>query len=176
MKLQLFFILHLISLLLLFSCSDKTSNDKNKNTNVQNKTEKTNKSELKLDPEKDFIEIISKGKTPDSELFIKKAIKDSAFIAAKAALDGVLLHFNESEIEDDLLVFGLESDLNKNLSLELISENAVVYVAENKIDIPSKLVFKAIKLNKLKAGMYYFILRDELGIELIKKIKISHRK
>jgi hypothetical protein len=74
------------------------------------------------------------------------------------------------------MVFGLESDLNKNLSLELISENAVVYVAENKIDIPSKLVFKAIKLNKLKAGMYYFILRDELGIELIKKVKISHRK
>lgn len=129
---------------------------------------------IKLDPEKDFVELISKGKTPESEEFIKKALKDSAQIAAKASLENIMLLFKDSEIDADLLVFGLESDLNKNLSLDLIAENAQSYSAVKSINIPSKLVFKAVKLNKLKSGKYYFILRDETGNELIRKIKISH--
>lgn len=142
------------------------------NKNVKDKSEKE---KVKLDPEKDFIEILAKGKTSDAEEFIKKAKADTAEIAAKSVLENVLLHFNETEIEDDLLVFGLESDLEINLNLELISDKALVYAADKKVTIPSKLVFKAVKLNKLKAGTYYFILSDEKGNELIKKIKVSHR-
>jgi hypothetical protein len=159
------------------SCNEgkKDVNSQSKDNIKRNILDKSEKEKIKLDPEQDFIEILAKGKTSDAEEFIKKARTDTAEIAAKAVLENVLLHFNETEIEDDLLVFGLESDLEVNLNLELISDKALVYAADKKVNIPSKLVFKAIKLNKLKAGIYYFILSDEKGNELIKKIKITHR-
>jgi type III secretion system FlhB-like substrate exporter len=159
------------------SCNGGDKKDVNANSNTKikrNKIDKSDKEKFKLDPEKDFIEVVAKGKTSDAEEFIKKANTDTAEIAAKAVLENVLLHFNETEIEDDLLVFGLESDMEINLDFELISDKAIVYAAVQKVNIPSKLVFKALKLNKLKAGVYYFILRDEKGKELIKKIKIKH--
>jgi hypothetical protein len=61
MKLQLFFILHLISLLLLFSCSDKTSKDKNKNTNANTNTitNKFKKTRLTLEKEDTTTPIIT---------------------------------------------------------------------------------------------------------------------
>ncbi len=173
MRSALFFTLVFLSLSVLYSCG------KSKNLKVKEPQEKAkngSRENVKLDPEKDFIEVLSKGKTPESTEFVEKALKDSAQISAKASLENILFHFNESEIEDDLLVFGLESDLNKSLSLELIAENAQSYKADKALSIPSKLVFKAVKLNKLKAGNYYFILRDDAGNELVKKIKISHRK
>ena len=177
MRLPLLLILNLMILLSLFSCVKSNSAGENKAVKtIQKGQENGNVKPYKLDPEKDFIQLQSKGKTEEAAIFIKKALKDTAAIAAKAALDGVLLHFNETEIEDDIMVIGLESDLNKNLTLELISENGVSYIAEGKINVPSALVFKAAKLNKLKTGNYYFILRDDTGNELIKKIKISHRK
>ena len=175
MKLYLFLFLNIFNVFFLASCGGPKNEKTNEPTKKIKEIKNENKAAIKLDPEKDFIEIISKGKTPEAAEFIKKAVKDSAQIAAKTVLEDILLHFNETEIEDDLMVFGLESDLNKKLSLELISDNAVLYLADIKIDIPSKLVFKAVKLNNLKAGKYYFILRDETGNELIKKIKISHR-
>lgn len=173
MRSALFFILAFLLLSVFFSCGKSKSS---KGKDLQEKSTNVSKESVKLDPEKDFIEIKSNGKTAESAEFVKKALKDSAQISAKVSLENILLHFNESEIDDDLLVFGLESDLNINLSLELIAENAESYKADKSLSIPSKLVFKAVKLNKLKAGSYYFILRDDTGNELIKKIKISHRK
>jgi hypothetical protein len=173
MRSTLFFILAFLSLSVLFSCGKSKSS---KGKDPQEKAKNGSKESLKLDPEKDFIELLSNGKTSESAEFVKKALKDTAQISAKASLENILLHFNESEIEDDLMVFGLESDLNKNLSLELIAENAQSYKADKVVSIPAKLVFKAVKLNKLKAGKYYFILRDDTGNELVRKIKISHRK
>jgi hypothetical protein len=175
MKLYLFLFLNIFNVFFLASCGGPKNEKTKEPVKKSNEIKSENKSAIKLDPEKDFIELVSKGKTPETSEFLKKVVKDSVQIAAKTVLEDVLLLFNETEIDDDLMVFGLESDLNKILSLELISENAVLYLADNKIEIPSKQVFKAVKLNKLKAGKYYFILRDEKGNELIKKIKISHR-
>ena len=90
MRSALFFTLVFLSLSVLYSCG------KSKNLKVKGPQEKAkngSRENVKLDPEKDFIEVLSKGKTPESTEFVEKALKDSAQISAKASLENILFHY-----------------------------------------------------------------------------------
>ena len=54
------------------SCNGGDKKDVNTNPNTKikrNKIDKSDKEKFKLDPEKDFIEVVAKGKTSDAEEF-----------------------------------------------------------------------------------------------------------
>jgi hypothetical protein len=164
----------------IFSACSNNANEGNEALGVLekegNRGANKNAESYKLTPS-DFIELESKGKTKEAKLFLESLVPDSSGAVDLDIAEGPVLHLQETEIDDDMLVFGLESETEKKMLLEFISEDGQHHKATQIIKIPTALVFKAIKLEKMKSGTYYFKLTDESsGKALIRKIAVSHIK
>lgn len=90
-----------------------------------------------------------------------------------AELDVQLL-MSDAPVEDGVFVFSIETTEKQNLAIEMYDEEGFEMAANNRISLHEGINYKALNVKSLESGQYMFLLKDDLGRELIRKITVKH--
>jgi len=82
----------------------------------------------------------------------------------------------EDEINDDVFVFSLKSQEQKNLAMQMFDEEGYEMAADQVLKVTKGNNYNALNVKTLDDGTYIFKLRDSSGAEMNKKILINRNK
>lgn len=82
----------------------------------------------------------------------------------------------EDEVNDDVFVFSLKSEEQKNLTMKLFDEEGYELAANRTIQVQDGNNYNALNVKTLQDGTYKFLLTDENGAEKSKTITINRNK
>jgi hypothetical protein len=82
----------------------------------------------------------------------------------------------EDEVNDDVFVFALKSEEQKNLTMKLFDEEGYELAANRTIQVQDGNNYNALNVKTLQDGTYKFLLTDENGAEKSKTITINRSK
>jgi len=82
----------------------------------------------------------------------------------------------EDEVNDDVFVFSLKSEEQKNLTMKMFDEEGYELAANRIIQVQDGNNYNALNVTTLKDGTYKFLLTDEKGAERSKMITINRSK
>ncbi len=82
----------------------------------------------------------------------------------------------QDEVNDDVFVFSLKSEAQKELTMKMFDEEGYELAAHRVLSIENGNNYRALNVNALEDGTYMFKLTDENGAELNKKVTINKKK
>lgn len=82
----------------------------------------------------------------------------------------------EDEVNDDVFVFSLKSEEQKNLVLKVIDEEGFQTVGHNTLRVEDGNNYNALNVKSLEDGTYKFQLTDENGAVKSHTVKINRNK
>lgn len=82
---------------------------------------------------------------------------------------------SDEPVEEGLFVFGIETEEEKDLTLEMYDEEGFEMAANNTISVTQGNNYKALNVKSLQSGTYLFKLKDEAGKELTRKVTVDHK-
>jgi hypothetical protein len=85
------------------------------------------------------------------------------------------LSMSDEPVENGIFLFSVETPKNQSLSLQMYDEEGFEMAASNKIDLKEGKNFKALNVKSLEEGQYLFILKDDAGNELMRKVVIEQQ-
>ena len=91
----------------------------------------------------------------------------------EAQLLDVKFSMADEPIENGMFIFGIETENEKNLTLEMFDEEGYAMVANNKFDVNEGNNYKALNVNTLENGTYNFRLKDDAGRELNRQVTVA---
>jgi hypothetical protein len=102
------------------------------------------------------------------------AVNNSLMAAEKEAqaLD-VTFTMSEEPVENGMFIFGIQSENEKDLTIEMLDEEGFAMVANNQFKVTEGNNYKALNVQSLDNGSYNFRLKDDQGKELNRKVMIA---
>lgn len=91
----------------------------------------------------------------------------------EAQLLDVKFSMSEEPVENGIFVFGIETNEQKDLTLQLYDEEGFQLAAHNQIAVNEGNNYKALNVNSLDNGSYTFRLTDAEGKELSRSVTIA---
>lgn len=82
----------------------------------------------------------------------------------------------QDEVNDDVFVFSLKSEAQKNLTMKLFDEEGYELAAHRVLQVNKGNSYRALNVESLTDGTYMFKLTDKEGAELNKKITIKREE
>jgi len=79
------------------------------------------------------------------------------------------------EVEDDIFMFAIKSQETKMLVMKLIDEEGYEISAHRNINVNTGNNYNALDVSTLKDGSYKFILEDETGRSIEKKVQLTSK-
>lgn len=93
----------------------------------------------------------------------------------EAMLLDVNFTMSDEPVEEGLFVFGIETEEEKDLTLEMYDEEGFEMAANNTIAVTQGNNYKALNVKSLENGTYLFKLKDESGKELTRQVTVQHK-
>jgi uncharacterized glyoxalase superfamily protein PhnB len=72
-----------------------------------------------------------------------------------------------------MFVFGIETEQDKTLSLNMYDEEGFEIASDLKFSISAGNNYRALDVSELENGVYFFILKDQDGKELVRQLRIK---
>lgn len=91
----------------------------------------------------------------------------------QAQMLDVNFSMSEEPVANGMFVFSIESQDNKDLTLELYDEEGYGLAANNTFSVNEGNNYKALNVSSLEDGEYLFRLKDENGRELARTVQID---
>ncbi|BDS13608.1 T9SS C-terminal target domain-containing protein [Aureispira anguillae] len=82
----------------------------------------------------------------------------------------------QDEVNDDVFVFSLKSEAQKDLTMKLFDEEGYELAAHRVLQVNKGSSYRALNVESLTDGTYMFKLTDKEGAELNKKITIKREE
>lgn len=101
-----------------------------------------------------------------------KQIFNSLMTTEAAAMTDVALTMADEPVED-ILVFGLDAESSKDITLQMYDEEGFALAANNTLQVNQGKNYRALNVQNLDNGNYTLILKDEDGKELRQKVAIQ---
>ena len=79
----------------------------------------------------------------------------------------------QDEVNDDVFVFSLKSEDQKNLTMKMFDEEGYQLAAHRVLEVNEGNSYRALNVESLEDGTYNFKLTDENGAEMNKKVTIK---
>lgn len=90
--------------------------------------------------------------------------------------EGKLLAINllisSQPIQDNILVFGVESEKDQKLSIEMYDEEGFAMVVNCDFELKAGGSFQAVGVENIKSGVYNLRIKDNEGSEINRRVKI----
>lgn len=90
-----------------------------------------------------------------------------------AGIMDVELIASDDPIADDVFVFALKSEEQKELTMKLLDEEGYDLAGHNVMEVEEGSVYKALNVESLDDGTYLFQITDEEGQEINREITIE---
>ena len=124
----------------------------------------------------DMLNLTAANAAEDADAQAIMSINEAYMGAEKEAqLLDVNFTMSDEPVENGMFIFGIETENNKNLTLEMFDEEGYAMVANNKFDITEGNNYKALNVNSLEDGTYNFRLKDEEGKELNRQVTVASK-
>lgn len=81
----------------------------------------------------------------------------------------------DDEVNDDVFVFSLKSEEQKNIALQMFDEEGFEIQANREVTVENGNNYNALNVKSMEDGTYIFKLTDESGAELTKKVTINRK-
>lgn len=91
-----------------------------------------------------------------------------------AQLD-VELMMSDEPVGDGVFVFSIETPKTQNLAVQMYDEEGFEMAANNRISLQEGTNYKALNVKSLEDGQYIFLLKDDYGREMMRKITVKHQ-
>lgn len=82
----------------------------------------------------------------------------------------------QDEVNDDVFVFSLKSEEQKDLTMKLFDEEGYQLAAHRVLEVNEGNSYRALNVESLKDGTYMFNLTDQNGAEMSRKITIKREE
>ncbi|MCP4442716.1 MAG: T9SS type A sorting domain-containing protein [Aureispira sp.] len=79
----------------------------------------------------------------------------------------------DDEVNDDVFVFSLKSDEQKDIAIQMFDEEGYEIQANREVQLENGNNYNALNVKTMEDGTYIFKLTDEAGAELTKKVTIK---
>lgn len=86
---------------------------------------------------------------------------------------GIEMIASDDPIQDDVFVFALKSEDQKNMVMEMFDEEGYVQAAQNTLQVEEGSNYKAVNVETLENGTYMFRLTDDEGNEIQQELVID---
>lgn len=83
---------------------------------------------------------------------------------------------SDDEVNDDVFVFSLKSQEQKDIAIQMFDEEGYEIAADRVLEVTEGNNYNALNVKTLDDGTYIFKIQDESGAEMTKKIKIDRSK
>lgn len=123
----------------------------------------------------DILQLSEKMASNDDEDAVNNIMNN--LMAAENEAQQLNINFTMSDepVEEGLFVFGIETETEKELTLQMFDEEGYSMAANNAISVTAGNNYKALNVKSLSNGIYYFKLKDDAGKELTRKVTIDHK-
>lgn len=112
----------------------------------------------------------------DDDQQIVQTIYTSLMAAEKVAKVLNIEMIAQDEVSDDVFVFSLKSEEQKNLTMKMFDEEGYELAAHRVLEVNEGNSYRALNVESMKDGSYTFKLSDESGAEMTKKVTIKRAK
>lgn len=109
----------------------------------------------------------------DDDAATVMALGNDLTAAENAMKLDVQFSMSDEPIDNGIFLFNINSETDKELTLEMYDEEAFEVAARNKINVAAGKNYKGLNVNSLEAGDYVFTLRNDEGHELKRKVSVS---
>ena len=79
----------------------------------------------------------------------------------------------DDEVNDDVFVFSLKSEEQKDIAIQMFDEEGYEIQANREVQVENGNNYNALNVQSMEDGTYIFKLTDESGAELTKKVTIK---
>ena len=79
----------------------------------------------------------------------------------------------DDEVNDDVFVFSLKSEEQKDIAIQMFDEEGYEIQANREVQVENGNNYNALNVQSMEDGTYIFKLTDESGAELTKKVTIN---
>lgn len=93
----------------------------------------------------------------------------------EAQLLDVNFSMSDEPVETGVLMFAIESESAKELTIEMYDEEGFGMVANNQFGVNEGNNYKALNVKNMENGAYLFRLRDAEGKELVRNIEVANQ-
>ena len=83
---------------------------------------------------------------------------------------------SEDEVNDDVFVFSLKSEEQKNLTMKMFDEEGYELSANRVLNVENGNNYNALNVQSLEDGTYKFQLTDESGAEMTKTVILNRKE
>lgn len=83
---------------------------------------------------------------------------------------------SEDEVNDDVFVFSLKSEEQKNLTMKMFDEEGYELSANRVLNVENGNNYNALNVQSLDDGTYKFQLTDESGAEMTKTVILNRKE
>ncbi|MCP4442719.1 MAG: T9SS type A sorting domain-containing protein [Aureispira sp.] len=104
---------------------------------------------------------------------IVTTIYTSLMAAEKVAKTLEIEMTSDDEVNDDVFVFSLKSQDQKELAMQMFDEEGYEIAADRVLKVTEGNNYNALNVKTLDDGTYIFKIQDESGAEMTKKISIN---
>ena len=80
---------------------------------------------------------------------------------------------SDDPVQDDVFVFALKSEQQKDLTMKMFDEEGYELAAHRVMEVTEGSNYRALNVESLEDGTYMFQITDETGAELNKKVTIK---
>jgi hypothetical protein len=80
---------------------------------------------------------------------------------------------SDDPVQDDVFVFALKSEEQKDLTMKMFDEEGYELAAHRVMEVTEGSNYRALNVESLEDGTYMFQITDETGAELNKKVTIK---
>jgi outer membrane lipoprotein-sorting protein len=112
----------------------------------------------------------------DDDQQVIETIYTSLMAAEKVAQVLNIEMVAQEEVNDDVFVFSLKSEEQKELTMKMFDEEGYELAAHRVLKVEDGENYRALNVNSLEDGTYTFQLTDENGAELKKKVTVKKKE
>lgn len=112
----------------------------------------------------------------DDDQQIIQTIYTSLMAAEKVAKVLNIEMIAQDEVSDDVFVFSLKTEEQKNLTMKMFDEEGYELAAHRVLQVNEGQSYRALNVESMKDGTYTFQLSDESGAEITKRVSIKRAK
>jgi hypothetical protein len=123
----------------------------------------------------DIVKVVKAENAKQNEDAISGIMGNLMAAENEAMLLDVNFTMSDEPVEEGLFVFGIETEEEKNLTLEMYDEEGFEMAANNTIAVNQGNNYKALNVKSLENGTYLFKLKDEAGKELTRQVTVQHK-
>lgn len=111
----------------------------------------------------------------DDDAQVSQTIYTSLMAAEKVAQLLNIEMIAQDEVNDDVFVFSLKSEEQKQLTLKMFDEEGYELAAHRELSVEDGENYRALNVQSLEDGNYTFQLTDENGAELKKTVTVKKK-